>query len=84
MFTLFDHTADLGLRVEAADLNALFREAAEGLFAMMTDDPASIRPNLAVPFAVTGSRTASTCCSTGCGGCSCTPTNTACCSAGST
>jgi SHS2 domain-containing protein len=54
MFTLFDHTADLGLRVESPDLNALFREAAEGLFAMMTDDVSTIRPNLAVPFAVPG------------------------------
>ena len=55
MFTLFDHTADLGLRVTALDLNTLFRKAAEGLFAMMTDDPGSVRPNLAVPFAVSGS-----------------------------
>ena len=54
MFTFFDHTADLGLRVEAPDLNTLFREAAEGLFAMMTDDLSSIRPNLTVPFAVSG------------------------------
>lgn len=28
----FDHTADLGLRVHAADLDDLFRTAAEGLF----------------------------------------------------
>jgi SHS2 domain-containing protein len=28
----FDHTADLGLRVHATDLNDLFRTAAEGLF----------------------------------------------------
>jgi SHS2 domain-containing protein len=54
MFTLFDHTADLGLRVESPDLDTLFREAAEGLFAMMTDDVSTIRPNLAVPFAVSG------------------------------
>lgn len=29
---LFEHTADLGLRVAAADLDDLFRTAAEGLF----------------------------------------------------
>lgn len=55
MFELFDHTADLGLRVTAPDLNALFTEAAVGLFAMMTDDISTIRPNLSVAFAVTGS-----------------------------
>lgn len=28
----FDHTADVGLRIEAADLDDLFRTAAEGVF----------------------------------------------------
>ncbi len=55
MFEFFDHTADLGLRVTAPDLNALFTDAAVGLFAMMTDDISTIRPNLTVPFTVTGS-----------------------------
>lgn len=32
MYELFEHTADLGLRVRAADLDSLFREAAEGFF----------------------------------------------------
>ena len=54
MFEFFDHTADLGLRVTAPDLNALFTEAAVGLFSMMTDDLSAVRPNLAVKFAVTG------------------------------
>ena len=54
MFELFDHTADLGLRVQAPDLDTLFTEAAVGLFSMMTDDPAAVRPNLAVPFAISG------------------------------
>lgn len=54
MFELFDHTADLGLRVTAPDLNTLFTEAAVGLFSMMTDDLSAVRPNLAVPFAVSG------------------------------
>ncbi len=35
MYELFDHTADLGLRVEAPDLPSLFREAAEGLFSVI-------------------------------------------------
>ena len=29
---VFDHTADVGLRVRATDLDDLFRTAAEGLF----------------------------------------------------
>jgi SHS2 domain-containing protein len=33
----FEHTADLGLRVRAPDLDTLFREAAEGLFAMIVE-----------------------------------------------
>jgi tRNA nucleotidyltransferase (CCA-adding enzyme) len=33
----FAHTADLGLRVTAGDLNQLFREAAEGLVAMIAE-----------------------------------------------
>ncbi len=35
MYELFDHTADLGLRVEAPDLPSLFCEAAEGLFSVI-------------------------------------------------
>ena len=37
MFELFEHTADLGLRVRAPDLDTLFREAAEGLFSMIVE-----------------------------------------------
>jgi SHS2 domain-containing protein len=35
MFTTFEHTADLGLRVVAADLASLFAEAAQGLTSMI-------------------------------------------------
>ena len=38
MYELFDHTADLGLRVSAPDLNGLFREAAEGFFSVIVDE----------------------------------------------
>lgn len=37
MYAFFEHTADLGLRVESPDLDTLFREAAEGLFAMIAE-----------------------------------------------
>jgi SHS2 domain-containing protein len=37
MYELFEHTSDMGLRVRAGDLETLFREAAEGLFAIMAE-----------------------------------------------
>jgi SHS2 domain-containing protein len=39
MFELFDHTADLGLRVTAPDLDALFEDAALGLFSIIVEQP---------------------------------------------
>ncbi len=44
MYETFDHTADLGLRIRAADLDTLFAEAAEALFSIIVEDPASVRP----------------------------------------
>jgi SHS2 domain-containing protein len=38
MYELFEHTADMGLRVRARDLQTLFREAAEGLFSIMVEE----------------------------------------------
>ena len=37
MYEFFDHTADLGLRVLASDLDGLFRQAAEGLFSVIVE-----------------------------------------------
>ncbi len=44
MYEHFDHTADLGLRVQAATLEELLAEAARGLLAMHVANPAAIRP----------------------------------------
>jgi len=45
MYETFEHTADLGLRVRSADLNTLFAEAAEALFATILDgDLTSVVP----------------------------------------
>src|SRR5437868_1428132 len=54
MHELFDHTADLGLRVIAADLNALFAEAAEALFSAIVEDPNTIRPTVEAMIAIDG------------------------------
>ncbi len=44
MFELFDHTADVGLRIRAADLNTLFADAARAMFSVMVGDLAAVRP----------------------------------------
>ena len=44
MYETFDHTADLGLRIRAADLDTLFVEAAQALFATVVEDLATVRP----------------------------------------
>ncbi|MBS0263361.1 MAG: archease [Planctomycetes bacterium] len=44
MYEIFEHTADLGLRVRSADLPNLFAEAAEGLFSMTVDQLTAVRP----------------------------------------
>src|SRR5439155_22891907 len=44
MFELFEHTADLGLRVHASSLEELLTEAARGLLAMLVANPDAVRP----------------------------------------
>ena len=43
MFEHFDHTADLGLRVQAATLEELLAEAGRGLLAMIVANPQEVR-----------------------------------------
>ena len=42
MHETFDHTADLGLRIRAPDLDTLFAEAGRALFAAIVEDPDSV------------------------------------------
>ncbi len=44
MFEFYDHTADVGMRVRAVDLPGLFAQAAQGLFALIVQDPGRIQP----------------------------------------
>jgi SHS2 domain-containing protein len=44
MYEFFEHTADLGLRVRATDLDTLFAEAARALFAAIVEDLDTVRP----------------------------------------
>jgi SHS2 domain-containing protein len=44
MHETFEHTADLGLRIRAADLDTLFVEAAQALFSAIVEDLATVQP----------------------------------------
>jgi SHS2 domain-containing protein len=44
MHETFDHTADLGLRIVAADLNTLFAEAGLALESVLVEDLAAVAP----------------------------------------
>ncbi len=50
MYEIFEHTADLGLRITAADLNTLLAEAAKAMFAAMLEDISRVRPQQARRF----------------------------------
>ena len=54
MYEFFEHTADLGLRIRAADLDALFTEAARALFAAVLDNPDAVRPLQRLDVRLTG------------------------------
>lgn len=56
MYELFEHTADLGLRVVAPDLDTLFNEAAAGLFSMIVEDPSGDGAGRELDFAIPGRR----------------------------
>ncbi|MFM8414345.1 MAG: archease [Planctomycetota bacterium] len=55
MYQVFEHTADLGVRVEAATLAELYADAAAGLFAVIAGDLGQVRPAETERFTVPGS-----------------------------
>jgi SHS2 domain-containing protein len=54
MYESFDHTADLGLRIRAKDLDLLFTEAAEALFAVLVEDLKTVEPAVRIDVELTG------------------------------
>jgi SHS2 domain-containing protein len=54
MYETFEHTADLGLRVRAADLDTLFAEAGAALFAAVVEELGSVEPRQRVDVHVDG------------------------------
>lgn len=56
MYETFEHTADVGLRIRAADLNGLLEEAARALFAVIVANPEAIQPVQQVEFQLNGTK----------------------------
>jgi SHS2 domain-containing protein len=54
MYETFEHTADLGLRVQAPDLDNLFAEAGRGLFSLMVENLDDVRPLEEISLGVVG------------------------------
>ncbi|MGD0516560.1 MAG: archease [Thermoguttaceae bacterium] len=52
MYETFEHTADLGLRIRADDLNSLFAEAGRALFSIIVENPEDIRTVEEIPFTI--------------------------------
>jgi len=52
MYEVFEHTADVGLRVRAGDLKGLFAEAGRGLFSLLVENLDVVRPGAEVIFEV--------------------------------
>ena len=50
MYEIFEHTADLGLRIRSDDLNGLFEEAARAMFSAIVANLDDIRPVQQVAF----------------------------------
>ena len=54
MYEFFEHTADLGLRVRAADLDSLFAEAATALFSAIVEDLRAVRQVQCIEVRIAG------------------------------
>ncbi|HVK11090.1 MAG TPA: archease [Gemmataceae bacterium] len=54
MHEFFEHTADLGLRARAADLDTLFAEMAAALYAAVVEDLSTVRPDQRIDVQIAG------------------------------
>lgn len=52
MYEIFEHTADLGLRINAANLGELFTDAAGGLFSVMVSNIDAVRTGEEISFSI--------------------------------
>jgi len=56
MYEVFDHTADVGLRIHAENIDDLFQEAGAALTSLLVDDPGSVTPQDEAKFDIAGSQ----------------------------
>ena len=56
MYEIFEHTADVGLRMRADDFEGLLVDAARGLFSLLVANPESIRAVQELHLEVAGDR----------------------------
>ena len=54
MFEVFEHTADIGLRIRAPDLESIYAEAAAALFALFVANPETVRNTQAKTYRIAG------------------------------
>ncbi len=52
MYEIFEHTADLGLRISSADLDTLFQEAATAMFSVIVANLDDVRPVEQIAFEI--------------------------------
>jgi SHS2 domain-containing protein len=52
MYEVFDHTADIGLRIRASTLDELFRDAGVGFFSLIVSNLDEVRPIEKVDFSL--------------------------------
>lgn len=54
MYETFAHTADVGLRARASDVNTLFAEAARGLFSLVVMDLSAVEARTGIELRLSG------------------------------
>jgi len=54
MFEIFEHTADVGLRMTAGTLDELFADAARGLVSLIMTNPNELQPRVTVEIRLRG------------------------------
>lgn len=54
MYEIFEHTADVGIRIQADDLNSLFAEAGSALFCVIVHNLDEVQTTTTVPFEIPG------------------------------
>jgi SHS2 domain-containing protein len=57
MYEIFEHTADLGLRARAEDLNTLFADAARAFFSVIVANMNDVRPEQQLTIRIEGQET---------------------------